>query len=463
MIPLDSRKLRIAALVALCVGAGLAIASTFSGAQPSAAGKPAVAAASVPSQPPFPPSALRNSAAPGAQELIGVGDKLRITFFERLEFDEDKWAGRRKPGRLSGFVPRPELSGDYVVQPDGTIAIPLLGTVVAARRTVAGLDADLTRSFFDASGRPAIISIALMDRAPIYVVGPVRQPGVFKFEPGVTTLHAVALAGGFHRSVDDRWTSVEAARETTKQQIYQTRQRRLLAQIAVLQGEVEGVPPMPPARLKRMLGDVEANAAIAQEIERRAPVARAREERRKALAMIVDAAREGVELARQRLVPLQGSIDARRTRVATLQGLRNQGNLDRTVLAMAQTELNDAEERKIIVQNQVAEAELRASSAEVELRKFAIDTKVELEREIAVRERELDEVDGYLSTAGGIFEALTGTPRGVSLDESTVVFEIVRQSQAGQEVLPAQLNTPLRPGDLLRIRHKPDGAPEPGR
>jgi protein involved in polysaccharide export with SLBB domain len=384
---------------------------------------------------------------------LGIGDKLKLSFFERLEIEEDKWANRKKSGKPDqSFVQRSEISGEYVIQEDGTILVPLLGTFAVANKTTTDLDAELTKTFFEAVGRPGFVSIVLIERPPIYVIGPVKQPGVYKYEPGLTVLHAIALAGGMGRGQVDSWTLVEAAREAGRLDSSSRRLKRLLAEVAVLVAERDGSVPKPSSRLVDLAGGQDADALLAQQKERRSAIVSAREERHKSLMLATEAARRAVDLAHQRIEPIQGSIDMKKSRVGALEGLKGQGHLERTVLAMAHSEVADVEDRKLVAQSAWAEAELRLALAEIEEKKFSTDVRIELDREIAARERDIEEAVAGLSMGNGVLDVLRVGPGSPAGSDAALSFEIVRRTQRGSEVIPAEGTTQLRSGDLVRIR-----------
>ena len=88
----------------------------------------------------------------------------------------------------------------------GYVSVPLLGEVDAAGLTQAQLG-DAVAS--DLVSRKLInspsVSVDVLQYRPIYVLGEVEHPGSFPYQPGLTMLSAVALAGGFtYRGVSDR-------------------------------------------------------------------------------------------------------------------------------------------------------------------------------------------------------------------------------------------------------------------
>src|SRR5262249_55038168 len=64
--------------------------------------------------------------------LLGVGDKLKLTFYSRQD-----------------------ISGEYSVQAEGMISIPLLGSFHAEGKTVATLSEELQRAFVRDKDQPS--------------------------------------------------------------------------------------------------------------------------------------------------------------------------------------------------------------------------------------------------------------------------------------------------------------------
>ena len=97
------------------------------------------------------------------------------------------------------------LNRTTLVLPDGSISVPLAGTVNAAGRSVDAVEsaiADRLASNF--AVRPSVfVSVTSVSETgltfPIYVVGQVGGPGQIEVEAGTTLLQAIALAGGLDR------------------------------------------------------------------------------------------------------------------------------------------------------------------------------------------------------------------------------------------------------------------------
>jgi polysaccharide biosynthesis/export protein len=106
---------------------------------------------------------------------LGAGDQIRV-----IVFGQD------------------QITGQFRVNDAGSIAIPLIGLVHAAGLTTAQLQdaiaADLKRADIV---RAPNVSVEVLSYRPVFILGEVKLPGQYPFQPGMTVLTAVAVAGGF--------------------------------------------------------------------------------------------------------------------------------------------------------------------------------------------------------------------------------------------------------------------------
>lgn len=99
----------------------------------------------------------------------------------------------------------PRLTGEFRVSDAGTIALPLVGTVSAAGRTTGEVERAIEQAMRQANlFRDPSIAVEVAQYRPIFVLGMVERGGQFAYQPGMTTLTAVAVAGGFnYRAIRD--------------------------------------------------------------------------------------------------------------------------------------------------------------------------------------------------------------------------------------------------------------------
>ncbi len=119
--------------------------------------------------------------AEGAAYRLGPGDQVRI-----ITFGEEN------------------LTGEFRVNDGGSIALPLIGAVPAAGLTSSGLESAVAAALRRGNlvHKPSV-AVEIIAYRPIYVLGEVNKPGQYAYQPGMTVVTAVAVAGGFtYRAVD---------------------------------------------------------------------------------------------------------------------------------------------------------------------------------------------------------------------------------------------------------------------
>lgn len=96
----------------------------------------------------------------------------------------------------------PQLDGDFRVNEDGTIRLPLLGAVMAAGLTEEELAARLKEVLEAELLQRASVSAEVTEfrSRPISVLGAVRQPGSLNFPGRLTLIEALTAAGGLSGS-----------------------------------------------------------------------------------------------------------------------------------------------------------------------------------------------------------------------------------------------------------------------
>jgi exopolysaccharide production protein ExoF len=90
-----------------------------------------------------------------------------------------------------------QLPFDLPVAPDGTIQAPLLGSVKVGGLTVAAALTELNESYVDQKIFVVPkLGFSVATYRPIFVIGDVRTPGAYAFQPQLTVEKAIGLAGG---------------------------------------------------------------------------------------------------------------------------------------------------------------------------------------------------------------------------------------------------------------------------
>ncbi|MEN8159687.1 MAG: polysaccharide biosynthesis/export family protein [Myxococcota bacterium] len=117
------------------------------------------------------------------------------------------------------FALSPELNVLTVVRPDGRVSLKLVGEVLAEGRTPAELSAELKEVYSRELRDPEIAVIVRGMAARIYVDGHIEAPGEYSWNPQITALQAIALAGGFRSTADEEHIIVLRRGEDGVQQV----------------------------------------------------------------------------------------------------------------------------------------------------------------------------------------------------------------------------------------------------
>jgi polysaccharide export outer membrane protein len=106
---------------------------------------------------------------------LGVDDQIRIVTFGQEQ-----------------------ITGQFRVNDRGAVAIPLLGSVQASGRTTVELERNVEQLLKEKNILIAPnVAVEVLSYRPVFVLGEVLKPGQYPYQPNMTVLTAVAIAGGF--------------------------------------------------------------------------------------------------------------------------------------------------------------------------------------------------------------------------------------------------------------------------
>jgi exopolysaccharide production protein ExoF len=397
------------------------------------------------------PKATRKAGRPVGIPF-GIGDRLKITFYERLASEDEKWG--RSASALRGI--QQQLNGEYAVQEDGTISVPLLGSIPVAAKSEQMVQGDLADAFEKVLGRNSIVNVMLLERPPVYVLGPVKNPGSFKYVPGMTVLHILALAGGLDRDrgSNEPWQKIEAVREIQKRSGAIDSMLKLLARQSVLRAERDGTTPKVPPRLLNLVGSTEAASLIDEQADRRRAIAMSRKERERASLNAVESAKQDLRMY-ARTDSLDDLVKTRQERLDSIRPLVDKNIVSKATLSQVEAELADAEQRRQDAFNQYSMAKQRLAQIEQEALRARSDLTNDLTVEIDVTERQIADNEREFDTSEGVLSTLPATrakfAESSSKEAEQISYVIVRQTSGGPVKIVSSGMTVLQPGDLVDI------------
>ena len=177
------------------------------------------------------------------------GDGYRLGAMDKLRIRVVEWQSAE--GAVRDWS---ALGGDYLVGPDGSISLPFIGQIEAAGRTpaeiasVIGEDLQQTLGLMD---RPNA-SVELAEFRPVFVAGDAQNPGRYPYDPDLTVLKAVSIAGGLRRATDSNMRlERDVIRATGEHDVVEANRNRLIVKRARLEAEAANRPEFDaPAELK---------------------------------------------------------------------------------------------------------------------------------------------------------------------------------------------------------------------
>lgn len=108
------------------------------------------------------------------QYTLGAGDKIKVVVFGHTD-----------------------LSGEFQLDGNGRISLPLVKEIEASGLTVPSLETTITSKLSPDYLKNPKVSVEVLNYRPFYIMGEVKNPGQYPYVNGMTVLTAVALAGGY--------------------------------------------------------------------------------------------------------------------------------------------------------------------------------------------------------------------------------------------------------------------------
>ncbi|TPI50223.1 exopolysaccharide biosynthesis protein [Mesorhizobium sp. B2-9-1] len=346
------------------------------------------------------------------------------------------------------------LSGDFLVSSQGTIGVPVVGSLDVSGKTSAEVAAQISAALHDKMGliSPPDVSIEIAQYPSIYVVGAVTTPGAYQFRPDLTVLQAVALAGGRYRPPPEKagQSDISLLGELTT---IHTKQLRLLGRIARLQAELGGDAEIHfPAELTGAGARDLVDQIMA--LEGTLFTARANEKTRQVdkLSDLRDMYTRELDMLATKSKDTGEEITQTETEVAKITKLVEQG----IVLSSRWSELRRVlgQMRADHAQGDIDAMRARQGLSETTRQEFSVSDQRQTEVATQLRDAlsELAEVRSREYTIRQLLlAASTVVPGATSEGSSDLKLVIIRQDRQGPKEMNASETTSLVPGDVVKV------------
>jgi polysaccharide biosynthesis/export protein len=108
------------------------------------------------------------------QYILGSGDHVRVTVYGETD-----------------------LSGEYAIDGNGYIALPLVGDVKAAGLSAPQLQTAVENAYGSGYLNEPRVAVEVTTYRPFTIIGQVTRPGQYSYVNGMSIVNAVAMAGGY--------------------------------------------------------------------------------------------------------------------------------------------------------------------------------------------------------------------------------------------------------------------------
>jgi polysaccharide export outer membrane protein len=117
---------------------------------------------------------LNSVAAAEAEYRLAPGDRVKV-----IVFGHD------------------DLSGEYEVDNEGRLSLPLIKSVQASGLTIQEVEQAITDKLQPDYLKNPRVGVIMLEYRPFYILGEVKNPGSYPYSSNLTVTAAVALAGGY--------------------------------------------------------------------------------------------------------------------------------------------------------------------------------------------------------------------------------------------------------------------------
>jgi exopolysaccharide production protein ExoF len=349
------------------------------------------------------------------------------------------------------------VGGDYAIGTSGTISMPFVGELPVRGKTTAEVAAaigDQLQQKLGLSDRPEA-SVEVAEFRPVFLSGDVQTPGKYPYDPNLTVLKALSLAGGLRRADSG---GQGGARDFISAQgnydVLVAQRNGLLARRARLIAETEGKSEIAfPDELKKsasgqkLTGD---ETALMQAREKKLRLQLAGFDDLKKLLQAE------VESLGQKIATQNRQLELARTELKGVNNLAGKGLVvNQRILTIEQTnaelqgKILDMETASLRAKQDIAKATQDATSLQN-------DRETEIAQDRQQTEADLDAMNMKMGMYSGLMtEALGRAPEAAANatagSEPVVHLVIVRTTDGKTTEMTAKEDTPVLPGDVVKI------------
>ncbi|PIO41850.1 polysaccharide biosynthesis/export family protein [Phyllobacterium zundukense] len=351
----------------------------------------------------------------------------------------------------------PAITNTYMISSSGSLSLPFAGELQAAGKTTQEVATEIAHSVQQKLGLIDLpeASVEVLEFRPIFVSGVVQLPGKYPFDPEMTVLKAVSLAGGMRRSTDEGQRFERDFFNAEGSYVVLVAERnRLLATLARIQAELENAKTIKTP--SELAGDPQADALMSAEEEIMSSKTNSVKLQLSALDELKTLYEAEIVSLEKKMVVQNRQMELVKTDLASIGSLADRGLVVNSRLMDLKTTVADMEGKLLDLDTAALRAKQEVNKAARDATDLENDRKAELALEKRTTQAALDENNLKLAMYKKLMaEALVSAPEAAGLAASVAApvlrYSIVRTIKGTTQEITAQENTVLVPGDVVKV------------
>ncbi len=393
----------------------------------------------------FVPLALADADSPLASYAypLATGDKLKITVFGE-----------------------PDLSGDFAVDSLGSLSLPLIGRVRAVGLNAGELEAAIVEKLKDGYLKNPRVIVEVPEYRPFYVVGDVKSPGSHRYVNGITMIGAIALSGGYGvTTVDDIRSRLAVRQARERRDLILGDYRVAIVREARLLAERDGLDEI---RFPQEILQDRIDPKMVELIEGEWRVfASRRESLTDAISIFrgkISQHREEISALKAQMQSKIDQLDLLRIEIETVEKLLRKGLTTKARLLPLQRNVVVLEGERRAHRAHIARTGLSISESELNIVKLRNDLRKEVVVQLQDVQNQISELEKRLAAANDVLRensVAAAHTRQRLISQRSAKIVVTRVTAEGPKDLDAKENSPVFPGDIIRILVSEDTPSDP--
>lgn len=377
-------------------------------------------------------------------------DDYRLDVMDKLRIRVAEW--RTAEGAVRDWS---TVSGDYTVGASGTVSLPFLGELTASGKTTAEVAEEVgtkMQLLFGLRDRPSA-SVELAQYRPIYLAGEVQTPGEYPYAPNMTVLKAISLGGGLRRGDTGQRFARDFIRAEGDSSVLVAERNRLLVRRARLQAEIAGSAAI------AMPGEIKDMPEAADLLASETALMQTRDKRLKlqltALADLKTLLRSEIESLAKKSETQSRQLKLVESDREKVYNLTEKGLTVSSRRLAIEQQVADLQAGLLDIDTATLKAKQDVSKAAQDETDLKNDRDAQLAQELQNTERELDTTALKLGTSRDLMaEAMMQSAEAATVAKQAVAsvsYSIVREKDGKASEIPADENTRILPGDVVKV------------